>query len=185
MMTHSSTDSRWVRAARDEHGMALLIAVIVLLLMSALGLAALQHAGDEASGSGTSRRKDATLYAAESGLTMLQVKLLNSYWASAAMAPVTLDEDTLVEDGHGNPIAVHSGAPVNGTIPMAQLVPDPNSTMSGKSENANGYMLNIGNQGAQSFRPVRADVTALDVAQGMVHLQSQFRVQEGSGGGSY
>jgi len=184
-MTHYSTDIALVRALRDERGMALLIAVIVLLLMSALGLAALQHAGDEASGSGSSRRKDATLYAAESGLTMLQVKLLNSYWGSAAMAPVTLDEDTLVEDGHGNPIAVHSGAPANGTIPVAQLVPDPAAAAAAKAEHPNGYMLNIGNQGAQSFKPVRADVTALDVAQGMVHLQSQFRVHEGSGGGSY
>ncbi len=184
-MTHYSTDIALVRALRDERGMALLIAVIVLLLMSALGLAALQHAGDEASGSGSSRRKDATLYAAESGLTMLQVKLLNSYWGSATMAPVTLDEDTLVADGHGNPIQVRSGAPANGTIPVAQLVPDPTAAQTGKTEHPNGYMLNIGNQGAQSFKPVRADVTALDVAQGMVHLQSQFRVHEGSGGGSY
>jgi Tfp pilus assembly protein PilX len=163
--------------------MALLISVIVLLLMSALGLAALQHASDEASGSGTSRRKDATLYAAESGLTMLQVRLLNNYWASATMNPVTLSEETLVEDGHGNPIRVHSGAPVNGTIPDPAGAVGASST--GSSEHANGYMLNTGNQGAQSFKPVRADVTALDVAQGMVHLQSQFRVHEGSGGGSY
>lgn len=178
-MTH---DSRLTRAVRDESGMALLIAVIVLLLMSALGLSALQHAGSEATGSGTSRRKDATLYAAESGLTMLQVRLLNNYWGSATMAPVTLDESTLVEDGHGNPIHVVSGAPVNGTIPS----PAANVGASdGKTEHANGYMLNIGNQGSQTFRPVRADVTALDVANGMVHLQSQYRVHEGSGGGSY
>jgi hypothetical protein len=28
-------------------------------------------------------------------------------------------------------------------------------------------------------------VTALDIANGMVHLQAQFSVLEGSGGGSY
>ena len=183
-MTHSETHSL-ARAVRDESGMALLIAVIVLLLMSALGLAALQHAGDEAAGSGSSRRKDTTLYAAESGLTMLQVKLLNSYWASATMSPVTLDEPSLVEDANGYGIEVRSGAPMNGTIPNAPGE-QVGATTGGTSENANGYMLNIGNQGAQSFKPVRADVTALDrPTNGMVHLQSQFRVHEGSGGGSY
>jgi len=43
-MTQKRFD-RLTRSARAEDGMALLIAVVVLLLMSALGLAALQHAG--------------------------------------------------------------------------------------------------------------------------------------------
>ena len=55
--------------------MALLIAVILLLLMSALGLAALQHSGDESAGGGRSRRKDATLYAAEAGQVMAQSRM--------------------------------------------------------------------------------------------------------------
>jgi hypothetical protein len=151
--------------------------------MSALGLSALQHAGTEATGSGTSRRKDATLYAAESGLTMLQVRLLNNYAGSTSMNPVSLDEASLVEDGFGNPIHVVSGAPTNGTLPSPAV--SVGAAANGKSENASGFMLNIGNQGAQTFRPVRADVTALDVANGMVHLQAQYRVHEGSGGGSY
>jgi type IV pilus assembly PilX-like protein len=181
-MTHTTHQSL-VRAARSQDGMALLIAVIVLLLMSALGLAALQHAGDEASGSGRARRKDATLYAADSGIKMIQVKLLTTYVASPTMSPVNLDEPTLVKDGFGNPIAIRSGAPQNGTIPAApaSIAADPNVP----SENAEGYMLNQGNQGSQQFRPVRADVTALDIANGMVHLQAQFSVLEGSGGGSY
>ena len=183
MTTHSFIRTEVFRAARDERGMALLIAVIVLLLMSALGLAALQHSGDEASGSGSSRRKDATLYAAESGLTLMQVKLLNSYWSSPNMTPISVDEPNMVEDPHGYGIAVRSGAPQNGTLPaVAQLI---GSTQSANSENANGYMLNIGNQGSQLFKPVRADITALDVGNGMVHLQSQFRIHEGSGGGAY
>ncbi len=180
-MTHN--DSRLTRAARDESGMALLIAVVVLLLMSALGLSALQHAGSEAVGSGTSRRKDATLYAAESGLSMLQVRLLNNYWGSASMSPVTLDEATLVEDAVGNPIHVVSGSPTNGTIPSPAATIG--ASASGKTEHSSGFTLNIGSQAAQTFRPVRADVTALDVANGMVHLQAQYRVHEGSGGGSY
>ena len=45
-------------------------------------------------------------------------------------------------------------------------------------------MVNLGNQGAQSFRPVRADIVATDTNDGMVHLQAQYRIHEGSGGGS-
>src|SRR6516164_3553282 len=93
-MTQKRFD-RLTRSARAEDGMALLIAVVVLLLMSALGLAALQHAGDEASGSGQARRKDATLYAADSGIKMIQVSLLNNVATSSAN-PVTLDQPTLI-----------------------------------------------------------------------------------------
>lgn len=182
-MTHFSIHTRLTRTARDERGIALLIAVIVLLLMSALGLAALQHAGDEASGSGTSRRKDATLYAAESGLTMLRMKLLTKYWNSATMDPVTLDDTELpIEDGHGNGIQVRSGAPMAGTLPNPAQSVGPSTD--GVPEHANGFEIRIGSQPSQFFRPVRADVTALDIANGMVHLQAQYRVQE-PGGSSY
>jgi len=160
--------------------MALLIAVVVLLLMSALGLAALQHAGDEASGSGQARRKDATLYAADSGIKMIQVKLLNNVSASSSN-PVNLDEPTLIKDGFGNSIPIRSGAPQNGTIPATPeaIAADPNQP----SEPPEGYMVNQGNPNTPEFRPVRADVTALDVANGMVHLQAQFSVLDS--GSSY
>jgi Tfp pilus assembly protein PilX len=182
-MTHNHSHSRLTRATAREEGMALLIAVIVLLLMSALGLAALQHAGDEASGSGRARRKDSTLYAADSGIKIIQMKLLTTYVASPSMSAVNLDEPTLVKDALGNPIAIKSGAPENGTLPTAaqSIAADPNVP----SENQDGYMLNQGSPASQQFRPVRADVTALDVANGMVHLQAQFSVLEGTGGGSY
>ena len=175
-MTHTNIRQRVTESARDERGMALLIAVIVLLLMSALGLSALQHAGDEASGSGRSRRKDATLYAAESGLKLAQVKLAKSDPSNA----VSVDDMALITDGNGNPIAVRSGAPQNGTLPPAAvgIACDPNNP----GEHPEGNLLNIGNPGSPVFCPVRADMTALDVGNGMVHLQAQFKVYEGSGG---
>jgi len=181
-MTHTNSLERRTRAAKAEDGMALLIAVIVLLLMSALGLAALQHASDEASGSGRSRRKDATLYAADSGLKLLQVRLLTNFVASPNMTPVSLDEPTLIKDGYGNSIAIRSGSPENGGLPAAPAAVGPSA---GPSQHAEGYMINTGGQGTQSFKPARADVTALDVANGMVHLQAQFTVLDVSGGGGY
>jgi hypothetical protein len=163
---------------REERGMALLIAVVLLLLMSALGISALQHAQDEASNSGRSRRKDATLYAAEAGLSMVQTRLLAN-WGAATPTAFTIDEPALVTDAFGNAIEVRSGTPAT-DIPEAVDVGG-----SGSSEPPDGFMVNLGNQGAQSFRPVRADIVAEDATEGMVHLQAQYRIHEGSGGGSY
>lgn len=155
--------------------MALLIAVIVLLLMSALGLAALQHAGDEASGSGRSRRKDATLYAAESGLKMIAVKMAKN---ASPEIPVVLNEPSLITDAYGNAITVVSGAPDKGELPVPVAVQaDPNYP----GELVEGNKLNQGSS-SPVFHPVRADVTAMDGSRGMVHLQAQFKVFEGSGG---
>ena len=164
--------------ARDESGMALLIAVVLLLLMSALGLTALQHAQDEATASGRARRKDATLYAAEAGLAMVQERLLSN-WGAAQTAPFTIDEASLVKDGFNNPIAVRSGRPENSVPQTIEAVGG------GSAAPPDGFLVNLGNQGAQAFTPVRADIVATDQTNGMVHLQAQYRVHEGSGGGSY
>lgn len=165
-------------ALRDERGAALLIAVVLLLLMSALGITALQHAQDEASASGRSRRKDATLYAGEAGLAVVQSNLLNNY-NGATMPAFTINDPGLVNDGYGNPIAVRSGRPEN-------AVPEPiGGTGVGTAEAPDGFMINLGNQSAQSFSAVRADIVATDTGNGTVHLQAQYRLHEGGGGGSY
>ena len=160
--------------ARDESGMALLIAVVLLLLMSALGLNALQKAQDEAAASGRARRKDATLYAAEAGLSMVQERLFSTW---EAPAPFTINEASLVQDGFGNAIAVRSGRPEN---PAPQVILP---TGSGNAAPPDGYLANLGTVGAQSYKAVRADIVATDLANGMVHLQAQYRVHES--GGSY
>ena len=172
------TRSSSARGLRDERGAALLIAVVLLLLMSALGIAALQHAQDEASSSGRSRRKDATLYAGEAGLAMVQSSLLSNY-NGATMPAFTIDEPALVNDAYGNPIAVRSGRPENAAAePIG-------GTGQGTSEAPDGFLINIGNQSAQSFSAVRADIVATDAGNGTVHLQAQYRLHEGGGGGSY
>lgn len=163
---------------RDERGAALLIAVVLLLLMSALGITALQHAQDEASASGRSRRKDATLYAGEAGLAMVQSSLLSNY-NGATMPAFTIDEPALVNDGYGNPIAVRSGRPENA---VAESI---GGTGSGVAEAPDGFLINLGSQSAQAFSAVRADIVATDTGNGTVHLQAQYRLHEGGGGGSY
>lgn len=179
-MTHSKLARRLTRGLADESGMALLIAVIVLLLMSALGLAALQHSGEEASGSGRARRKDATLYAAESGLAMIKAQVKEALRVTGPDFVVVFDDATTVEDTFGNPIHVRSGIPSGGTLPATvgaiRVVKE-------GAENTEGHMLNVGASGGQSgFNPLRVDVTAMDAGNGLVHLIAQYRVYEGSRG---
>ncbi len=163
---------------RDERGAALLIAIVLLLLMSALGITALQHAQDESSASGRSRRKDATLYAGEAGLAMVQSSLLSNY-NGATMPSFTINQPALVNDAFGNPIAVRSGRPENA---VAESI---GGTGTGAAETPDGFLINMGNQSAQSFSAVRADIVATDAGNGTVHLQAQYRLHEGGGGGSY
>ena len=160
---------------RDERGAALLVAVVLLLLMSALGITALQHAQDEASAGGNSRRKDAVLYAAEAGLSMVQTSLLANF-NGGTIPSFTIDEPALVNDGFGNPIAVRSGRPENAA---AEAV----ASNGGAVEPPDGFMIN--GSGAPSFYAVRADIVATDANSGTVHLQAQFRTLGDSGGGRY
>ena len=60
---------------RDEAGVALLLAVILLLFISAIGLGALQSAQSEATAGGRSARKVRTLFAADSGLQLVRDQL--------------------------------------------------------------------------------------------------------------
>jgi hypothetical protein len=181
-MTHSV--NRLTRDLRDESGMALLISVIVLLLMSALALNSLQHAGDEAVGSGSSRRKDATLYAAESGMAVLKNRLFDQF-LSPTKKEVDFYLPDLVKDAYGNSIEVITGAPDfdNGGLPAQPAKIAPSDTSKAKA--GVGYSINQGKPGTMRFRAVRADITAMDVTKGLVHLQTQYRVPEDPGGGSY
>ncbi len=163
---------------RDERGAALLVAVVLLLLMSALGITALQHAQDEASASGSSRRKDATLYAGEAGLALVQANLLANYNGGTTPA-FTIDDPGLVNDGFGNPIAVRSGRPENA---VAEAI---GGGSGATAEAPDGFMLNLGSGNAQSFAAVRADIVATNAGNGTVHLQAQYRLHEGGGGGQY
>ena len=56
---------------REERGVALLIAVIMLLLISAIGIAALQHAREESTGGGRSRHHTRNLHAADGVLALV------------------------------------------------------------------------------------------------------------------
>lgn len=169
-MTHSEH-------LRDERGMALLIAVILLLLMSALGLAALQHSGDESAGSGRSRRKDSTLYAAEAGQALYQKLLLDQTDAFGARE-IIIDSPAMVTDGFGNAIAVRSGKPGPSGLPDSPMALDTTQSGLRGGKQDNGFQLNIGGANTFKRRVSRSEIVAQDVGNGLVHLQAQFSVFE-------
>lgn len=176
-MNHSERPQRHCTALRDESGMALLIAVIMLLLMSALGLAALQHSSDESSGSGRSRRKDATLYAAEAGQAMAQMMLVQSLDAFGG-GEFTVDVPNMVTDGFGNPIKVRSGSPGPSGLPDSpKKLDDKKYELKGVKQD-DGNQLNINGPNTWKRRASRVDITAQDVGNGLVHLQVQYSVME-------
>jgi Tfp pilus assembly protein PilX len=180
-MTHRSRNQRLVHGLRDESGMALLISVIVLLLMSALALSALQHAGDEAVGSGSSRRKDATLYAAESGSSKVKLQLLDMYLSGmTSTATIQFYDPAMVKDAYGNAIEVSTGKPENGGLPATPGAVAPAAGVKAHTRLGNDKRLG-GHNTAGNATAWQADLTSRDITNSLAHLQIQYSVSEPGG----
>jgi hypothetical protein len=178
-MTHSRERHGLGRALHDDSGMALLIAVIVLLLMSALALSALQHAGDEAVGSGSSRRKDATLYAAESGQAWVRIALENFALSGSVTDPnISMYDPAFVKDAFGNPIEVSTGKPENGGLPATPTPVAP--VKDAKPQLKLGNLINQGgrNSGNGTALAWQSDITTRDAGNGMAHVLVQYAVPD-------
>jgi type IV pilus assembly protein PilX len=65
-------------ARRDEAGMALVIAILLLLLVSAIGVAAIDRSGSESSQAGRGRRNAITFYAADAGIQYGRAQVMES-----------------------------------------------------------------------------------------------------------
>ncbi len=151
-----------------ESGIALIVTILLLLLISALGTAALQHAGDELTIGASSRRKLALIYVADSALSLVVDKLTTN-----AQFPDTtpLDEPSLLTNEAGLPFAARTGS-------TQTTVPQP--VMRVGRTTAPGSQLNINSANTMSFGVYRAGVVALDSGGGRAQLQAQFIVAEGS-----
>lgn len=154
---------------RREEGMALLIAVVLLLMISAIGLTALQSAQDEASGSGRSRRKVMTLYAADSAMRVVEDNLN----VTKSQYPDTqfMDDSSFMTDQFGKATAVRTGTTESMT-PQAII-------RIGKA-NCEGCQLNVNASNSLSYGIYRANLVATDNGGGVVELQSQYSVSEGA-----
>ena len=153
----------------DESGIALLIAVVLLLMVSALGLTALQSAQDEATGSARGRRKVMTLYAADSGLRLVEDQLADSTIQYPNRNPVT--SSSVMTDQWGGSTAIRTGEAQN---PVAQAI-----QRIGKG-NIEGFSLNMNSAGSFAYGIYRTGMVATDNTGGVVELQAQYSVNEGA-----
>jgi Tfp pilus assembly protein PilX len=157
------------QSIRDEAGIALLIAVVLLLMVSALGLTALQSAQDEATGSARGRRKVMTLYAADSGLRLVEDQLADSTIQYPNRNPVV--NSSVMEDQWGGTTSIRTGEASN---PVAQPI-----QRLGKG-NVEGYQLNVNSAGSYTYGIYRTGLVATDNTGGVVELQAQYSVNEGA-----
>ena len=155
--------------------MALLIAVVLLLMITALGLTALEHAQSEASTSGRARRKDANLYAAEAGMNLILDRLAVQT-ATGTIDSSGFDLPSFVQDGFGYDVHVRTGSPGNAAMENLNLfTPDEMVDGSGRVWALDGPVR---------FEYYRPNVIAEDISGGFVHLQAQFVVLPPNGGGA-
>ncbi|MCP4007806.1 MAG: hypothetical protein GY725_26790 [bacterium] len=154
---------------RDQEGIALLIAVILLLMVSAIGLTALQSAQSESTGSGRSRAKVATLFAATAALEVVEQNLDQETSLYPSTAPIDLPN--FMVDQFGGSTAVRTGTTDSATPQAIQLV--------GHTPGEGGQ-LNVNSANTLSYGIYRANIVATNPGGSMVELQSQYSISEGA-----
>ena len=93
---------------QGERGIALLMAVVMLLLISAIGVSSLQHAQQEATGGGRSRHHARTLHAAD-GLLQVVIQQLAQDNPENRQSPVSYTN--FIQDAAGFWMAAQTGLP--------------------------------------------------------------------------
>jgi hypothetical protein len=153
--------------------MALLITVFLLLVMSTVGLSAMNRARDDATMSGASRAKLQTLSLADAGMRMVEVNLLTQLNTTGVVGSVTLDDPNFSVDPHGYKTGMKTGTPGSSVASPIQRV---------GAGIAEGSQLNVGQGGTFTNTIFRASVVATDPSGGNAQVQAQFSVREGSAG---
>ncbi len=152
-----------------EAGLALLLSVILLLMISAIGLGALQSAQGEATAGGRTARKLRTFFAADGALSLV-VEQLDV--GETQYPNITAVNDTqFVQSKEGFYTQVRTGTANNAAPQEIQFV--------GRARRE-GDQLNINAGNTFSFGIYRTDVVATDPVGGRVELQAQYRVSEGT-----
>lgn len=153
----------------DERGIALLMTVILLLLISAIGVTALQHAQDEGVSGSSSRRKITTLYAADALLKLVTNQLAGSQSLFPDVSPI--EQLGFVETHSGVFVDARTGSAESGAAQPIQRV--------GRTVR-DGGQINTGSANTFSFGIYRASVVATDPGGGSAQLQAQYVINEGA-----
>ncbi|NRA04489.1 MAG: hypothetical protein HRU00_18015 [Myxococcales bacterium] len=137
----------------DEQGMAMIVSVLVLLLLTAIGIAAIEHSGSEFAAGGRSRHITRVLHAADAGLEVVAAKLAGAT-LNVSPTTLTLTNGTTVQSGDRNATSPQP-------LKLVGYGPPPE-----------GYGLNVGSGfSTEIYRPI---VTANSASGGMVELESQL-----------
>ncbi len=157
--------SRWPKRS-DEAGIALLIAVMMLLMVSAIGLAAIDRAGSQAQVAGHARRTTTTFYAADAGVEYARQRVFER--------PPNLESfQVTLDDGQ---TSFRSGTR---TDTSAQDVTPPDS-----GPPPDGFSINVGGAGAFVSQNTTFSVTAAGPGNSAIELESRV-AQTVSGYGRY
>jgi hypothetical protein len=155
-----------------ESGIALVIAVMLLIMVSAIGLASLQRSGEDKLISAGSRRQTMNLAAAEAGLRLVQDRLYEHAVNPNTLLASTLDEPNFIRDSSGLMTAVRSGG-------IGDDAPGPIERLDGSAQGTSGYELSAGRATGAGNRAIyRVSVTATDAGGGNAEVEAQFSVLE-------
>jgi type IV pilus assembly protein PilX len=148
---------------RGEQGLALIMAVLLLLLVTGIGISAIHHSGEDSMLTGSFRRRVVTFYAADAGIQFATNQVRQN-------PPLTTPFTQTLTDG----TVLRSGPRTAGSAePLTSL---------GYGPPPDGTCINVG---ASCYRSdlYRAIVAAFAPSQATAELEAQFSVvQVGLGG---
>ena len=152
--------------ARSERGVALLLTILLLLVLSAIGVSSLNRAGDELTESSGSRRRLRNVAAAEAGLKMVGQALFNAQ-ATSGTAIGAINITNFSPEMGLNTVVRTGTIGDDGTPQPVQFI--------GTAGGENGD-LRVGYQPSKR-RIYRVNIVASDPSGGNVQLQAQFSVR--------
>lgn len=151
--------------ANGERGIALLITILILLLVSAIGISALNRASDENLSAAASRRQVTNMAAAEAAMKLVERQLRTAQGgASNAKAPISIPNFIPEQSGLSTAIRTGTiGTPAPQEIDLVGTVRDEDQDM------------RIGRSVPRFI--YRARVVATDPGGGNVQIHAQFGVR--------
>jgi hypothetical protein len=107
------------KSTDGEQGVAMILAILLLLLLSGIGVAVLDHSGEESAVTGRTRRSSFTFYAADSGI-QLSIARVSLFPPQLNPFTATFADGTTVQTGARSSMApqpiekTNVGAPPDG-----------------------------------------------------------------------
>jgi hypothetical protein len=157
--------------ARREEGLALLVTVFVLLVMSAIGITALDRASDEGSLAGRSRSKTSASAIAEAGVAfLLRNQIPAARAAGLTPGDVVMNQAQFMSDPQGFATGVRTGTADTAAAAAPERV---------GTGRLGGSSLNLNQVGTFMYGIYRTAVVATDQGGGNAQIQLQFIAMDG------